>query len=71
MNDDIVERIRQEMNTSDSGIIVHKYIVEIKIYPNGEVYNNMFPIGKTMQQFKKKAPERKEKEIQLGKAESY
>jgi len=35
-------------------IQVHKFIVEISVYPNGGVYHKMYPIGSARKGFAKK-----------------
>jgi len=48
------------MNLIEPGaIIVHKYIVEISIYPNGKVYHKMFPIGQTKKTMSQKKDRKK------------
>ena len=36
------------------GITVYKFMVELRLYPNGKLYHKMFPIGSTKQEMGQK-----------------
>lgn len=36
-----------EDELDESRVIVHKYMVEARIYPNGKVYTKTYPVGKS------------------------
>ena len=55
----------------DSGLIVHKYILEFIVYPNGKVYTKMFPIGTTLKAMKVKKKGKKVKEMKIQAREEY
>jgi len=48
------------------GIIKKKYMLEISIYPNNEVYLRTFPLGKQQTIKKKKKDKKVVAEIELG-----